>query len=297
MIYQTSHEGSYILHERAALYEGAGAGWLSIKAFFGGRARYALGSRLCAVDDAVFLVLNHGQPYRITIESETPVESFCLFFAPGAAEAALRDLTAPAGQLLADPLRPAAPAAPFVERTYPHDELLSPPLLALRHALASRPVEAIALEQQGQLLLQRLLLLQAGVQQAVAALPAARAATRQELYRRLHIARDYAAAAFDQPLTVEQLAGAAGLSPGHFLRTFKQVFQQTPYHYLTGLRLGHARRLLATTDQPITEICLAVGFESLGSFSWLFRRHSGCSPSAYRAAARPEKADFEEARA
>jgi AraC-like DNA-binding protein len=63
---------------------------------------------------------------------------------------------------------------------------------------------------------------------------------------------------------------------------FKQVFGATPHQYLTARRLERARYLLAHTDQPVTEICLSVGFASLGAFSWLFRRRVGVSPAAYR---------------
>ncbi|MCX6046668.1 MAG: AraC family transcriptional regulator, partial [Chloroflexi bacterium] len=64
--------------------------------------------------------------------------------------------------------------------------------------------------------------------QEIETLPALRAATREELYRRLHWARDYIASAYSQPTTLETLARIACLSPTHFLRTFKQLFHQTP---------------------------------------------------------------------
>ncbi|MBA3357135.1 MAG: helix-turn-helix transcriptional regulator [Pyrinomonadaceae bacterium] len=78
----------------------------------------------------------------------------------------------------------------------------------------------------------------------------------------------------------------ACLSPNHFLRTFKQAFHQTPHQYLTRIRLEHAQGLLAQTNQPVTDVCFAVGFESLGSFSWLFRQRVGLAPEAYRRAKR-----------
>jgi AraC-like DNA-binding protein len=128
----------------------------------------------------------------------------------------------------------------------------------------------------------RLLQIHQRVLREVASLPAARAATRAELYRRLHLARDYIDATCAGPLTLADLARTAGLSPNHLLRTFRQLFHQTPYQYVTARRLELARRLLAETERPISEICLAVGFESLGSFSWLFRRKVGVAPSEYR---------------
>jgi AraC-like DNA-binding protein len=78
------------------------------------------------------------------------------------------------------------------------------------------------------------------------------------------------------------MAQVACLSPNHFLRTFKQVFRQTPHQYLIDVRLIKAKQLLTETNRPITDICMAIGFDSLGSFSTLFRRRTGLSPAQYR---------------
>ena len=72
------------------------------------------------------------------------------------------------------------------------------------------------------------------------------------------------------------------MAPHHFLRTFKQAFHQTPHQYLTQVRLERAKTLLLRTDTPVTDICMEVGFESLGSFSWLFSKRFRKSPSAFR---------------
>jgi AraC-like DNA-binding protein len=273
---------SYILHERGDQFYAQGAGGLSIKSFFGGQAAYTVGRARYMVDDRAYLVLNHGQPYTISIEADAPVESFCIFFAAGLAEAVQRSLTTTAGQLLSDPAGPATPALLFFERTYPHDGLLSPTLLRIRQALAIGAVEPGWLDEQLHMLMQALLQIHWDVYREVEALPAARAATREELYRRVHRAREYAAASFDTPVTLTAMARVADLSPNHLLRTFKQAFGQTPHQYLTSLRLEQARRLLAHTDRPVTEICFTVGFESLGAFSWLFRRRVGVAPAEYR---------------
>ena len=113
-------------------------------------------------------------------------------------------------------------------------------------------------------------------------LPAARASTRTELYCRLNRARDFMEASLFEPLTIPMIASAAWFSPHHFLRLFKQAFGETPHQYLTRRRIQTARHLLARTDMSITDVCFAIGFESLGSFSLLFRRHVGVSPEAYR---------------
>ena len=113
-------------------------------------------------------------------------------------------------------------------------------------------------------------------------IPAQRLATREELYRRLHQGRDFISSCFAQPITVAMAAKAAHLSPYHFHRMFKAVFGQTPMQFLQERRLTMANRLLSNTDEPVTQICFAVGFESLGSFSWLFRKRFGSSPRGFR---------------
>lgn len=91
------------------------------------------------------------------------------------------------------------------------------------------------------------------------------------------IERDYA-----KRLTVEALAGAAGLSRSHFIRAFERAFGTTPHQRLRAQRLERAAELLITTPLPITEVCEAVGFRSLGTFSRTFHAHLGESPTMYR---------------
>jgi AraC-like DNA-binding protein len=91
---------------------------------------------------------------------------------------------------------------------------------------------------------------------------------------------------YARALTVDLLARRAGLSAFHFIRAFRAAFGVTPHQYVRAKRIDRARELLVTTPTPITEICVQVGFQSLGSFSSLFRRLTGETPGAYRAARR-----------
>ena len=93
------------------------------------------------------------------------------------------------------------------------------------------------------------------------------------------IDRDYA-----DELDIAALARQAHLSPDHLIRTFASVFGETPHRYLQRRRIERAMFLLRTTDLPVTQICLRVGYSSLGAFSELFAAVVGVSPSAYRAA-------------
>ena len=109
----------------------------------------------------------------------------------------------------------------------------------------------------------------------------------QPAARYLLRAKDLADARYFEPLTVSDLAGAAGLSPAHFSREFKRMFAESPHQYLLTRRLERAAALLRNTDWSVTDICFAVGLGSLGSFTTSFRRVYGASPGDYRASFPP----------
>ena len=105
--------------------------------------------------------------------------------------------------------------------------------------------------------------------------------------RHLLRAKDLADARYADPLSVDDLARAAGLSRAHFSREFRDAFGESPHGYLLTRRLERAAALLRTTDRSVAEICLDVGLQSLGSFTTSFTRTFGVSPTAYRAAYPP----------
>lgn len=95
-------------------------------------------------------------------------------------------------------------------------------------------------------------------------------------------ARDLIRDRFTEPITLSDCAFEAELSPWHLLRSFRSTFGETPKGLLTRMRLERARQLLTVSNHSILEICLEVGFSSLGSFSTLFKRHVGASPIEFR---------------
>lgn len=103
------------------------------------------------------------------------------------------------------------------------------------------------------------------------------------LARHLLRVRDLIDRAYAEQLDVDALARSASVSPAYFSRSFKAAFGETPHQYLMSRRMERAKALLRSSDRSVTEICLAVGFTSLGSFSSQFRRLVGDSPTEYRA--------------
>ncbi|MEU8587810.1 helix-turn-helix transcriptional regulator [Streptomyces sp. NPDC048664] len=107
---------------------------------------------------------------------------------------------------------------------------------------------------------------------------------------RLRRARDRMDREYAEPLDIPGLARTALMSPGHFQRSFRAAYGETPYGYLMTRRVERAKALLRRGDLSVTEVCMAVGCTSLGSFSSRFTQLVGETPSAYRARSHDESA-------
>ena len=108
--------------------------------------------------------------------------------------------------------------------------------------------------------------------------------------RHLTRAKDLADARFFEPLDVDEMAAAAGLSRAHFSREFRRAFGESPHQYLLTRRLERAASLLRMTDRSVADVCFSVGLQSVGSFTTSFTKTYGVSPTAYRAAFPPARA-------
>jgi AraC-like DNA-binding protein len=114
--------------------------------------------------------------------------------------------------------------------------------------------------------------------------------TQDDVTRRaMDRARSLIETRYGQRLDIDTLCDEAHLSRFHFIRTFRRRLFETPHQYLIRTRIEKAKELLATSSRTVTDICFEVGFESLGSFSALFHRIVGWSPSIYRARSQEQK--------
>lgn len=104
--------------------------------------------------------------------------------------------------------------------------------------------------------------------------------------RQLRTAKDAMDRDWSEPLDIDALAARAGYSRFHFVRRFRDVYGETPGHYLSRRRIERAQELLRSANLTVTEICMLVGFSSLGSFCSRFKQHVGMTPSEYRAKSR-----------
>lgn len=105
-------------------------------------------------------------------------------------------------------------------------------------------------------------------------------------FRSLCRARELLGESWEQQFSVKYIAREVAISPYHFIRRFEAVFGLTPHQFRIQSRLDKAKLLLAKGEHSVTEVCMEVGFSSLGSFSELFTRRFGASPSTYKRRAR-----------
>ena len=259
------------------------AAMLSIKSTFSGQELYEIDGRATVlVDPSSYLILNEGSEYTCLIDTPITLKSFCIFFRAGLADEVLSGIELPSDLLLTDPAARLYPPVRFLESLYPHGDLMTGKLLQFHSLIIKNGHSDAGLEEWYHSLLETMLRLQGIAKKAAEELPFVRYATRMEIYRRLYLARDYISSCSDSKLMLRDMAAVANLSPHHFLRLFKQLFQETPHQYLIRRRLDRAQDLLSNTRMDISWVCHKVGFESIGSFTTLFRRRVGISPAQFR---------------
>jgi len=112
-----------------------------------------------------------------------------------------------------------------------------------------------------------------------------------DLYRRIVQAKLFIDRNYAERIDAGKIADEACYSKFHFIRTFKSIYGRTPHQYLTHVRIERAKELLEQ-EVSVTEACFAVGFDSLGSFTSLFKRRAGVTPSEYQRQRLERKAEI-----
>lgn len=262
-----------VLSGKGRRYESRGfAGPLSIKGVIRGSAVWETPSARFEVTPRTALILNDGEEYAITVDAPQPVETFCVFFARGFVDDAVRALTTSSERLLD---ASEAPAVAFFERLH-FDDALTRELECMHERFTNgEPLEVFTLAA-------ALANAECDAVRRASRLPALKATTRDELRRRIARSTAFLHAAVDRDVTVADAASEACLSPFHFHRLFAAFHGETPHRYLTRLRLARARALLRGSERPIAEVAAACGFESVGSFTTLFTRAFGVPPGRFR---------------
>lgn len=272
---------NFILQAQASQYSWSGESFLSIKSFYHGAAHYRIGKRHYEIGETDYLVLNECTHYEMEIDSRQATQSFCLFFDPAFVQKVGAAILASEEKCL-DFAFPNENGVSFLERKYRQEGEVSKLLLLANQQMTWRKDDLLWQEQLFHQLLKALFFQNHRAIKEANQLYFAKAATREEIYRRLYFAKDYMDANFTASLSLEDIAAVAQLSSNHFLRTFKQLFRTSPSQYIAHLRMQKACQLLQNSNESISTIVYTAGYSSLSNFSWEFKKYFGLSPSDYR---------------
>jgi len=249
---------------------------LSVKAAWGGAEAYFVDGQRIAVDDDTFLILNAGRRYASAVESCAPVHSFSIFFRPGLMEDVRRGVVLPTEELLDSPEDTHAQPIEFAEHLREHDRLVTPVLRHIQRAVDGGTTDDLWVEEQLHFLAQRLLRVHMQEIERRIGGPPHRPAVRKELERRLGLAVNFMNTHYQASIGLDDIAGAARLSPHHFLRAFKAAHGLTPSSYLNRKRTRAALRLMQDSSWSLTRIAYHVGF---GSRTTLYRQLRAAAPT------------------
>lgn len=233
-----------------------------------------------------YLILNEGQHCSGFVSSDKPVEILSVFFEKRFAAEVLEYLTAPEDKLIFNPAVKNSQPIQFFEKLYPIDNFVMPVIMKMKIASNVGFEDSVWWEEQFYELLEKMLLVHRRTYKTLEKLPTVKLSTKTDLFKKICKAKEFIDSYYTAPLTLEKISSEACLSRYHFLRLFKQVFGETPYQYISGIRIRKAVSLLSSGNMPVTRICNEVGFDSLSSFSWLFKQKLGISPAAFRNAFR-----------
>ncbi|MDM5314529.1 AraC family transcriptional regulator [Fictibacillus sp. b24] len=272
---------NYILHAQSDQFDWHGNGLLSIKTFTNGKAHYKTNKGYFAVEDDFYLLLNAG-PYAITIDEQTEVESFCVFFQDKFADDIFRNMSDSSIKLLDEPFHNKTPDS-FFEKTYQKSSVLNDQLNQLKKSTYLYKDDSLLLDEQFHFIMQSIVFEQMNTWEKVNKLDAAKPSTREEIYKRISIAHEYIRAFFDKKdISLDEIAAVSCLSPNHLLRNYFTIYKRTPFQHIADLRIKKSISLLQNLDYSMTDITFEIGLNNPVSFSKLFKQHVGLSPLQYR---------------
>lgn len=238
---------------------------------------YAINNQPVTVNDKIFYLLEPGSNLAINFKTANPLQTLFILFDERFITNIIHQQTTPADALMNNPEDVCKkdihlPTVPFIFNTK-----LQSMLNSLRQ---NNNIQGGQLHNILQNIVTEFCFIHAYTARQIQKLNAVKTTTREELYRRLTTAKLFMQDNACNVLTVDEIAKTACLNSFHFLRMFKQAYHTTPHQYLLQLKLEKASELLKSQKQSVTDVCAMVGFESIGSFSNLFKKSFGVTPSS-----------------
>lgn len=258
-------------------------GCLSIKTVLSGEEIYGVDGRQLAIRPGQFLVLNNDQRYSCRINSKEKVRCLSVFFKNEFASSVLFDTMHSEDFLLDYPSTGNAGIPEFFQTLRPVTADMNRQFSGLISLLENNGYSEMMTDEYLVFLLCHLVSIHRLDVKNTGRVKAVKAGTRQEIYKRLCIARDILHSSHGENIDLSRIGAQAGLSVPQLVRLFKAVFHTTPYRYLIGIRLQQAANLLQHTNEQVQDIAWMCGFENAAAFSRAFRSAYGVQPTHFRA--------------
>lgn len=259
---------------------------LSVKMVVRGSGeRYRIGDRTHHITPGRFLVVNHHQRFQCRVQSADIVEGMCFYIDPAAADEVNHCRRSGHRRLLDEYGMGEKPKTIFTEKVF---GITENPLGNFLQSVA--PVlrdperrERVDFEELFLTMAERLVQSELQTKCLIDSLKNEKPSTREELYRRISLAKCFIDEHFLQDITLDQLADVAMTSKYHFLRCFKEIYRCSPYQYVLHKRLQHGAGMLMSGRHSLTEIALETGFTDRRAFNKAFKKQYGMLPSGMRA--------------
>lgn len=257
-------------------------GPLSIKFAFNGSEYYETENCRYRVSDGKYMLMNENQNYSSSLVSDRAVRSFTINFSPNFKREKLTQLISTEEKMLDEPGYSICKEFNFFSRLFDVDVGIARDIVNLKAFLDGLNYNSLYINEKLSNILEVLYRINSSEICEADKAPGKKSSTRQETYKRLIRAKDYIDSNFEDDVTLEILSNVSYMNQFHLLRKFKEFFGMTPHRYLTYMRLEKAKNLLKKKKQTVTDVCFAVGYNDLSTFSKLFKRIYKVSPDVYK---------------
>lgn len=243
-----------------------------------GKESYLLDGKKYSAHAGQYLLVNEGRTVDTT--NEISAEAVSIFLSKELIGEVYNTFTCNEEELLECEVNQDS-APEFFESAFNHNDGLGDLLKRLHQQVKTEASSGLSKETY-YAIAEKLILMQKGVRRGIGNIQNVKKTTREELYRRILTAKNYIEATAEKPFCFEILSKYSGLSKFHLIRVFKSAFGMTPYQYHTSCKVNSAKKLLLKENESIGAIAYLCGFTDVSSFSNIFRKSTGLTPSDFR---------------
>jgi len=264
------------------LYSGEHVSRLSIRTISDGYQYHQVNKRDLILKRDNYLIINEGEAFRSEISVKKDVEGILVAFDIDDVKRLYTYLVKNESKLLDDPDEVVDQNVYLESQSVRLSNELKLLLLQVKYGILNDLQYTMFYEEIFMKVLKQIFKDQSRLARHASALSNKKASTKEEIFKRVRISKDYIDVNFKDDLSIKELSRIAMMSPFHFVRSFKRVFNVSPHQYVTRQRLAKAKFLLRDTEKTIGNICQEVGLVNSSSFTRLFKNLEGCTPNDYK---------------